>query len=118
MTRLKWSSLVGGLALLLSQAVYAQTVIKLNPKESKSLTNHMMWTLNATCSLQASGTQNKVLISVLEHEGKVNGKKVAKGHPTALNVAGSKNISVSADPGATVHLVNMGDHSVEAVCYN
>ncbi len=101
--------------ILMSSTAYAQHVIKLSPKESKSLTNHALWTLNATCNIQ--GTKSKILVSVEENKGKVNGKNLAKGQATSVNVKNNDHISVSAEPGTTVTLVNLGDDSVEAVCF-
>ncbi len=98
----------------LSSQAYAQHVIKLNPKESKSLTNHSLWTLNATCNIQ--GTKSKILVSVEENKGQVNGRNLAKGQATSVNVKNNDSISVSAEPGTTVTLINLGDDSVEAVC--
>ena len=101
---------------LMNSPVYAEKVIKLSPKESKSLTNHYLWTLNATCNIQSGHTQSKILVSVEENKGQVNGKKLSKGQATSVNVSNNDSISVSAEPGAIVTIINMGDDSVQAVC--
>jgi hypothetical protein len=109
--------LLGVLAFgLISSPVYAGKSIKLNSKESKSLTNHTPWTLNATCNIQGTKTKSKILVSVSESNCKVNGKKLSKGQATSVTVKNNETISVSAEPGTTVHLVNMGTESVEAIC--
>lgn len=100
----------------LSAPVYAGKTIKLNSKESKSLTNHTLWTLNATCNIQSAKANSKILVSVVENNCKVNGKKLSKGQATSVTVKNNATISVSAEPGTTVSLVNMGTESVEAVC--
>lgn len=102
--------------ILMSSHVYAGKVIKLSSKESKSLTNHTLWTLNATCNIQGKQAKNKILVSVLENNCKVNGKKLSKGQATSVTVKNNETISVSAEPGTTVSLVNMGTESVEAAC--
>lgn len=100
----------------LSAPAYAGKTIKLSSKESKSLTNHTLWTLNATCNIQSSKANSKILVSVVENNCKVNGKKLSKGQATSVTVKNNATISVSAEPGTTVSLVNMGTESVEAVC--
>lgn len=103
-----------GLTLLSSQ-VFSHT-IKLSPKESKSLTNHTLWTLNATCNIQVNQPKSKILVSVTENKGQVNGKSLTKGQKTSLNVKNNSSISVSAEPGTTVNLVNLSNDPVQAVC--
>ena len=104
--------------LLMSTQAFAQKVIKLSPKESKSLTNSTIWTLNATCDIQAHQAKNVILVSVTENKGQVNGKQLSKGQATSVKVKDKDSISVSADPGATVNIVNMGSDVVEADCYS
>ena len=99
--------------VVMSSPVYAGKVIKLSPNESKSLTNHAMWTMNATCNIQG---KSKIRVSVVENTCKVNGKHLTKGQATSVNVKNHENITVSAEPGTTVSLVNMGSTSIEAVC--
>jgi hypothetical protein len=106
---------VVGLVLMSSYA-YAGKVIKLSSKESKSLTNHTLWTLNATCNIQGKQSKSKILVSVIENNCKVNGKTLSKGQATSVTVKNNESISVSAEPGTTVNLINMGTDSVEAVC--
>lgn len=106
------------LILLISTSVFAEKVIKLSPKESKSLTNHSLWTLNATCSIQTHRSNNVILVSVLENKGAVNGKHLSKGQATSVKVKNNDSISVSAEPGTTVNIVNMSTDDVEANCYS
>lgn len=101
---------------LISSQVFSHT-IKLSPQESKSLTNHSLWTLKATCNIQGKQTKSKILFSVTENKGQVNGKSLAKGQKTSVNVKNNSSISVSAEPGTTVNLINLSNDPVEAVCY-
>ncbi len=100
----------------ISSSAYAERVIKLSPKETQSLTNHSFWTVNATCNIHGSLTKSKIVVSVVANKGKVNGKNLSKGQATSVNVKNNDNISVSAEPGTTVTLINLGDNSVQAVC--
>lgn len=100
--------------LMVSQA-FAH-VIKLSPKESKSLTNHYAWTVNATCNIQGAVTKGNLLVSVVENKGKINGKNLSKGQATSIRLHDHSSISVSAEPGTTVNLVNQGNDPVEADC--
>ena len=72
-----------------------------------------MWTLNATCNIQG---KSKILVSVVEKNCKVNGKHLKKGQATSVNIKNHESITVSAEPGTTVSLVNMGSDDVEAIC--
>lgn len=103
------------LVLITSQA-HAGKVIKLSPKESKSLTNSTVWTISATCNIQGGKNKNKIVVSVTQNKGAVNGKNLSKGQKTSVNVKNNDSISVSAEPGTTVNLVNLGTDSVQAVC--
>lgn len=103
-------------AMVVTQ-VYAQQVnLKLNPKASKVVTNHYSWTLEANCTIQANQAKNKILVSVLKNKGRVNGRNLANGQATSLVVHNNDNISVSAEPGAQVNLLNLGTSPVQAVC--
>lgn len=104
------------LVCLFTVHAYAQKMIKLAPKESKSLTNHYAWTLNATCNVQNDNTKSKIRVSVLNNKGKVNGKSLSQGQATFLTVKNNDQISVSAEPGTSVYLVNVGTSAVAAIC--
>jgi len=106
------------LSLILSSAsVFAHT-IKLSPKETKSLTNHSPWVLNATCNIEGKVNHGKVLVSIVENKGKVNGKSLSKGQTKSVNFSQNENISVSADPGTTVNIINVGEEQVQADCFS
>ncbi|MCP0912855.1 MULTISPECIES: S-Ena type endospore appendage [Legionella] len=100
----------------MSAQAYAQKVIKLAPKESRSLTNHYAWTLNATCNIQGSESKGKIRVSILSNKGKINGQHLSQGQARSLTVKNNDNISVSAEPGTKVHLINLGKTPVQAIC--
>ncbi|WP_133127862.1 hypothetical protein [Legionella nagasakiensis] len=104
------------LVCLFTIHAYAQKMIKLAPKESKSLTNHYAWTLNATCNVQNDNTKSKIRVSILNNKGKVNGRNLSQGQATFLMLKNNDQISVSAEPGTRVYLVNVGASPVQATC--
>lgn len=102
----------------LSSHAYAQKTIKLNPNETKLLTNNTLWTLNATCTVQnTKQTKSKIKISVLKNSGKVNGKNLSTGQTTMVTVNNNSSISVSAEAGTQINLMNLSSEGLQAVCY-
>ena len=105
------------LFLLSTQVADAQTIsLTLAANESKSITNHYMWTLNSTCSIQTDGAGKKIRVNVVKNQGKVNGKNLTTGQSTSVTVHNKDNLVVSADPGTMITLRNSGIESVEATC--
>ena len=103
--------------ILLSSQLYAQQVsLNLMPKVSKVVTNHYGWTLLANCTIHATQPKSKIVVSVLRNNGSVNGRNLTNGHATSVVVRNNDNISVSAEPGATVNILNLGTDSVQATC--
>ncbi|WP_044543243.1 hypothetical protein [Legionella pneumophila] len=102
---------------LLSFPTYAQKTIRLSPNETKTLKNSTLWTLNATCNVQ-SGTQvnGKIKIIVLKNNGKVNGKSLSTGQGTSITIKNNSSISVSAESGTQINLINLGNQELQAVC--
>ena len=97
--------------------IEAARIINLKPKESKTLTNSSLWTLNATCSMSGGKKSSGTLrIQVLKNKGAINGKSLSSGQSTLLNVANDSQIKVSAEAGTQIHLKNMGADALQAVC--
>lgn len=100
----------------LSTQLEAKT-INLAPNESKMLSNNAPFTLKATCNVQASHPiHSKVKVVVLKNKGIINGKNLSSGQGTAVNVHNNSNISVSADSGTQINLVNLSSEPLQAVC--
>ncbi len=109
--------IISFLACLLSTQAYAAKIINLSPNESKSLTNNYLWTLNATCHIKCNGqTKNKIKVSILKNKGIVNGKNLSLGQTTSVTLKTNQDITVTAEPGTTVNLINVGTDSVQAYC--
>ena len=102
--------------LTMSSPLYADKVINLGAKESKSLTNHTLWTLNATCNIKGKIGKSKILVTVNENQGNINGKKLSKGQATSVDVKNNAHISVTAEPGTKVTIRNLSNDSVQADC--
>ena len=101
----------------LNSQAYAQKTIKLNANESKPLSNNTLWTINATCTIQGNNqTKSKIRISVLKNKGTVNGKNLSTGQATSVTVKNNSSISVSAEAGTQINLINLGGEGLESVC--
>jgi uncharacterized protein YpmB len=101
----------------LSVPADAQKTIKLSPNETKLLSNNTLWTLNATCTIQGKNqTKSKIRISVLKNKGTVNGKNLSTGQATSVTVKNNSSISVSAESGTQINLINLGTDGLQAVC--
>ncbi|WP_298627062.1 hypothetical protein [uncultured Legionella sp.] len=97
---------------------YSQKVINLSPNESKMMKNGTLWTINATCTIQGTvHNVNKIKISVLKNNGTVNGKALSTGQTTFVTVKNNSSITVSAESGTQINLINLGSEQVQAVCY-
>jgi hypothetical protein len=104
------------IGLFCSQA-NAQKTLKIGPNETKLLTNHTLWTLNATCTIQCPHQNNsKIKINVIKNSGIINGKKLSTGQGTLIQVKNNSSVSVSADTGTQINLINLGSEEVLAVC--
>lgn len=105
------------LVLFLSGTSYAMKTLRLNPNESKQLTNSALWTVNATCVVQsANQAKNTIKISVLKNQGSVNGKNLNSGQATSLMVKNNDSISVSAQSGTQINLMNKSSQPLKAAC--
>lgn len=91
--------------------------LKLAPNETKMLANNGPFTLTATCNVQGSHPiHSKVRVVVLKNKGIINGKNLTRGQGASVTVKNNSNISVSADSGTQISLVNLGSEHLEAVC--
>ena len=104
------------LIVLLCSKIYAFP-ISLSPQETKQFTNTYSRPINATCTVQADdNTKNKIKISVLRNNGSVNGRNLSSGQSTSITVRNNESLTVRADVGTQINLINLGNQGVEAVC--
>ena len=92
-------------------------MIRLAPNETKLLANNTPWTLNATCTIQCIHKNNsKIKINVIKNSGIVNGKNLSTGQGTLIQVKNNSSVSVSAESGTQINLINLGADELQAVC--
>lgn len=104
------------LACLLSTPLTSHGLdLKLAPKGSQVFENSYHMTVNATCKIQCHETDT-IQIRMTTHQGSINGKSLSDGQTTSLSVHNNDSITVSAEPGAKVNLVNLGNGPVLANC--
>lgn len=114
---LKFLNCIFALSILVATQNHAHQVnLALQPKASKLITNHFASTLTASCVIKTATANNKIVVSVLENKGRINGRGLSKGQARAIKIHNNQTISVSADPGAQVNLYNLGAGAVNASC--
>lgn len=96
---------------------HAERIIHLAPNETKVLSNSSPWTINAQCTIQGTEqTKGRIRISVLKNKGSVNGKNLTTGQATSVTVKNHSNISVRADAGTEINLINLSSEDLQANC--
>jgi hypothetical protein len=104
------------IALFSLSANAHQVNLKLVPQASKLIENKYIWSLNATCKIQCNESKNKIMVRVVKNKGIINGKNLSGGQATSVVVHNHDSITVSAEPGAQVNLLNLGTDVVQATC--
>lgn len=91
--------------------------LDLKPQEDKVLSNSTLWTIHATCQIQAETSSKKTIkIKGVKGGGQVNGKDLGAGKATSLTFSSEKTIEVTAEPGAQVTIINMSTEPFTATC--
>lgn len=101
---------------LSTQAYGHSMTVNLAPNESKTISNHYLWTLNANCKIQANQAAKKILIRVVKQNGTVNGRILKTGQTTSVTVKNEDHLFVTADAGAEVNLQNLSHDAIKANC--
>lgn len=108
---------LGTVLLVTSQGLQAQNMnLNLQPKQDKVLSNSTLWTIHATCQIQAGSGKKTIKIKGDKDGSHVNGKELGVGQATSLTVYSDRTVEVTAEPGAQVTISNMSDEPVKAVC--
>jgi hypothetical protein len=98
-------------------ALHAQNMnLDLQPKQDKVLKNSTLWTIHATCQIHGNESKKMIKIKGNTDGGQVNGKELNVGQATSLTVYNDKTVTVTAEPGAQVTIINMSNDPVQAVC--
>ncbi len=109
-------SMLASIALLPLRAEAQSMNLNLAPNESKALSNPTPLTINATCTIQTKTGAEKITVNVVKSESHVNGQKLHCGQKKSIHVHNNDSISVSAEPGAEVTIVNQGTNRIQASC--
>lgn len=105
------------ITLFYTAQTQAQNVnLDLKPKEDKVLSNSTLWTIHATCQIQAGTSKKTIKIKGVKDGGQVNGKELGAGQATSLTFSTEKTIKVTAEPGAQVTIMNMSAEPFTATC--
>lgn len=116
MIKLLGISMLASIALLPLRVEAQSMSLNLAPKESKALSNPTPLTINATCTIQTKTTTEKITVNVVKSESNVNGQKLHCGQKKSIHVHNNDSISVSAEPGAEVTIINQGSNVIQASC--
>ena len=105
------------LVVFLIQPAQAQTIhLNLPPHGSKLIENHYLFSLEATCIINSSEKNNTIKLHVIENTGTVNGKHLTRGQATSIVVNNQDALSLTAEPGSKVNVLNLSDNIVQANC--
>lgn len=109
-------SIIVLLAILIQPARAQSMQLNLAAHGSKLIENTYGFSLDANCTITNQKGKNKIKLQVVENTGTVNGKHLTKGQSTSVTVQGQKEISVHAEPGSKVNVLNLSDNPVQATC--
>lgn len=117
-----------GLAFFYTTAIFATTQHALSPQlsmelefpphEAQVFSNNFIWTINAHCQIHSQEENNPISAKALKKYGSVNGNKLSKDEVLFLDLKNNETLAISASPGASVELVNLGDTVIKAHCKN
>lgn len=91
--------------------------IQLAPQESKSLSNPTPITIHAHCAIKTNHTQDThIMIHVMKHHSCINGIALRSGQKKSLRIHHDDHITVVAEPGSEVSIINQGRSNIQASC--
>lgn len=110
-------SMLVSVALIPFRAEAQSMNVDLAPKESKALSNPTPLTIHATCTIQThQPSGEKIVVNVVKSESNINGQTMHCGQRKSIHVHNHDSITVSAEPGAEVMIVNQGSDRIQASC--
>ena len=114
MTKLLASFMLASVAMFSLQA-HALRTLSLGPNQSQHFRSPIA--LNANCTIQSNNqAANVIKISVLSNHGVVNGKTLSPGESTSVSVRHNSTITVSAEAGTEIDLLNLSAEGLLASC--
>lgn len=80
------------------------------------ISNILFWQIKAVCVITSENTGNPLSVKMLRKTGSVNDTLLATGESMGLTVQPGDIFNVTADSGAKVQLVNLGNKTIKATC--
>lgn len=89
---------------------------QLVPNEPVIFANSWFWTITAVCTTHLEGPHTKLYAEIINKKAKINGKTFEKGDKEFMVIHHGEKLTISADSGAKVKLINQGSYLVRAHC--
>lgn len=80
------------------------------------ISNILFWQIKAVCVITSENTGNPLSVKMLRKTGSVNDTLLATGESLGLTLQPGDIFNVTADSGAKVQLVNLGEKTIKATC--
>jgi len=80
------------------------------------ISNILFWQIKAVCVITSENLGNPLSVKMLRKTGSVNDTLLATGESMGLTVQPGDIFNVTAESGAKVQLVNLGDKTIKATC--
>lgn len=80
------------------------------------ISNILFWQIKAVCVITSENTGNPLSVKMLRKTGSVNDTLLATGESMGLTVQPGDIFNVTAESGAKVQLVNLGNKTIKATC--
>lgn len=78
--------------------------------------NVFFWTIKASCTVISPNAENPISVKMLSKKGKVNDLALVAGDSMGLVLQNNEKLMITAESGAKVQLVNLGDKTIKAIC--
>ncbi len=89
---------------------------ELPPNDPQVFSNIFFWTLKAVCTVISDVPDNSISIKMLRKTGSVNGIQLTVGDAEGLMMHPGDKLNITAESGAKVELLNLGNISIKASC--
>lgn len=89
---------------------------ELPAKIAKTFSNYWIWTITAQCTIASEDSFNEIEVTGLSKSGSVNSIPITPDVKLSLIVHSGDVLTLRADRGAQVQLLNGGPHLVRAHC--
>ncbi|MDR3503400.1 MAG: hypothetical protein P4L79_12560 [Legionella sp.] len=86
------------------------------PNQPLILANYMFWTITANCVITTENPNVTLSFEALAKKGKINEIPLTAGESMQVPVFNGETLRLSADSGARVKIINLGELTVKASC--